>query len=380
MDKINLSLFASILITFISLFLAFFLMSVKTKHTLSNRLFAVFLILTAIDVSGVLFTVFEKTPSNFGMFRTLMTFLQMPTFYLYILSVSYSDFRLKPKHTIHIIPFVIANLIFLPRFYSVNLNSKITFLQNSRSMFEIQFNHIFIHIQIIIYIIAIFIFLRKTKKLYLENYTGESLKIYSWLFQFTLALSCFYSIALFKNIFKFSEYPNISEWLKIGLFLFQLFIICWYLFKALNNPDLFRKLDSKLKLIKDMVSKDKRADILLVDDTSKYHEDLMTLKKYMAEEKPFLNPSLTIQNISDHIDIPTRDLSVLINHKLNQHFYDFVNNYRIEEAKILLEDDTKSKLTILEILYDVGFNSKSSFNTAFKKQTGTTPTNYRKLL
>tara|TARA_R110002049_G_scaffold46851_4_gene135905 strand:- start:151 stop:1293 length:1143 start_codon:yes stop_codon:yes gene_type:complete len=380
MDKINLLLLASILTIFVSLFLAFFLITVKTKHKLSNRLFAVFLILTAIDVSGVLFTLFEKTPSNFGMFRNLMTFLQMPTFYLYVLSVSYSDFKLKRKHLIHIIPFIIANLLFFPRFYSVDLNSKISFLQNSRSMLEIQFNHIFIHVQIIIYIIAVFMILRKTKKLYIENHTGGGLKTYSWLFQFTLALSFFYAIALFKNIFKFSEHPNISEWLKIGLFLFQLFIICWYLFKALNNPDLFRNLDSKLKLVKQIVSKDKRANTLLVDDDKKYHEDLIKLKKYMAEEKPFLNPSLTIQNISDNIEIPIRDLSVLINHKLNQHFYDFVNNYRIEEAKIILEDNTKSKLTILEILYKVGFNSKSSFNTAFKKQTGTTPTNYRNTL
>ncbi|MFC0181885.1 helix-turn-helix domain-containing protein [Pseudarcicella hirudinis] len=100
----------------------------------------------------------------------------------------------------------------------------------------------------------------------------------------------------------------------------------------------------------------------------------------MIDEKPFLNPSLTIQDVSDGIGIPVRDLSVLINHKLEQHFYDFVNTYRIEKAMDLLKDVTKNKLTILEILYDVGFNSKSSFNTAFKKHTGNTPTAYRKNL
>lgn len=222
--------------------------------------------------------------------------------------------------------------------------------------------------------------LRKTKKLFLENYTGASIKTYDWLFQFTLALSFFYAIALLKNIFKFSEYPYISEWLKTGLFLFQLFIICWYLFKALNNPNLFRKIHSKLKLVREIVSEEKRENSLLIDNEKKYNEDLLKLKKYMDENKPFLNPLLTIQNISDDIEIPIRDLSLLINHKLNQHFYDFVNTYRIEEAMIILKNTTKNKLTILEILYDVGFNSKSSFNTAFKKQTGTTPTNFRKTL
>ena len=100
----------------------------------------------------------------------------------------------------------------------------------------------------------------------------------------------------------------------------------------------------------------------------------------MMKEKPFLSSSLTIQDISATIEIPVRDLSLLINHTLEQHFYDFVNAYRIESAMDILKDSTKSKLTILEILYEVGFNSKSSFNTAFKKHTGTTPTSYRKNL
>ena len=100
----------------------------------------------------------------------------------------------------------------------------------------------------------------------------------------------------------------------------------------------------------------------------------------MAEEKPFLNPSLTIQDVSVAIEIPVRDLSLLINHKLEQHFYDFVNTYRIENAMDILKVSTKSKVTILEILYEVGFNTKSSFNTAFKKHTGNTPTSYRKQL
>ncbi|MNY70445.1 Melibiose operon regulatory protein [compost metagenome] len=80
------------------------------------------------------------------------------------------------------------------------------------------------------------------------------------------------------------------------------------------------------------------------------------------------------------MNVPVRELSVLINHQLGQHFYDFVNTYRIENAKEILKDSSKSKVTILEILYEVGFNSKSSFNSAFRKHTGNTPTEYRKSL
>lgn len=377
MDKVNILITVAVITMFISLFLSLFLFTVKTEHKLSNRLFAFFLVLTAIDISGILFDFLIESPSNIGMFRNLFTFLQLPTFYLYVLSVCYSDFKLKPEHLIHIVPFLIANLILLPRFYSVNLASKFSFLENNSSMFEIQFNHIFIHFQIVFYIIAAFMILRKAKNIYLENYAGASMESLNWLFQFTLAISFFYSIALLKNIFKFSTYTNISEWLKIGLFLFELVIISWYLFKALNNPNLFRSIDSKLKLVSKIVLEEKQNDQLQEDE---YGKDLSKLKEYMVKEKPFLNASLTIQDISNDLEIPVRKLSLLINHKLNQHFYDFVNSYRIENAMHILKDSTKNKVTILEILYEVGFNSKSSFNTAFKKHTNTTPTSYRKTL
>ena len=167
-------------------------------------------------------------------------------------------------------------------------------------------------------------------------------------------------------------YPNISDGLKIGLLVFELFIIFWYLYKALNNPNLFRNIDSKLKLVSDIISEEKKIE------PETLNQDLLKLKKYMVDEKPFLDPALTIQDISNSLDIPVRELSVLINHQLGQHFYDFVNTYRIEKTMEILKDSSKSKVTVLEILYEVGFNSKSSFNTAFKKHTGNTPTAYRK--
>lgn len=379
MDKINLLVTVAIIAVFISLFLSFFLVTVKTKHKLSNRLFAFFLVLNVIDIiGGHLGGLFERS-LNASVFASLFFFLQLPTFYLYVLSVCYADFKLKPQHLVHAVSFLIANLILLPRFYMVDQAAKIKFLQDSSSRFEIQFNHILVHIQIVCYLIAAFMVLRKARKLYLENYAGGSMESLQWLFQFTVALSVFYFIALVKNIFKFTEYLDVSEWLKIGLLLFELIIVFWYLYKALNHPGLFRNIDSKLKLVKHIINEERYTEQLAVNK-KEYSEEILKLKKYMIEEKPYLNPSLTIQDISKDMEIPVRDLSILINHKLGQHFYDFVNAYRIADAMDILKDVTKSRVTVLEILYQVGFNSKSSFNTAFRKHTGNTPTYYRKLL
>lgn len=379
MNDINLLVITTSISLFISLFLAIFLLSVKTKQKTSNALFATFLIITAIDLSGPLLSLVVQNPSNLGMLRNTLAFLQIPIFYLYVLSVCYSDFKLKPKYLLHLLPFLLANVILLPRFYFVNVASKINLLQNRQNVIELQFSHILFHTQIVVYLIAVFMLLRKTKKIYLENYAGANIKSYKWLFQFTTALTILYLIALVKNIFKFSEYEYISEWVNSGLLIFQLFITCWYLLKALNNPSLFRNIDSKLKLVSDIILEDKVKEPLAGNE-KKQDETLSKLQQFMMAEKPYLNPSLTIQDISNTIQIPTRELSILINHHLNQHFYDFVNSYRIEQAMEILKDATKSKLTILEILYQVGFNSKSSFNTAFKKHTGYTPTDYRKIL
>ena len=378
MDKFDLLDTIALITILISLFLSFFLVAVKTEHKLSNRLFAFFLVLTAIDVSGNLGYLSDRSLGA-GVFTSSIVFLQLPTFYLYVLSVCYADFKLRPKHLLHSVAFLMANLVLLPRFYAVGTVAKIGFLQNSSNRPEVQFNHILIHIQVALYLVAAFMVLRKAKKLYLENYAGASIESLHWLFQFTSALSAFYFIALLKNVFKFTEYPAISEWLKTGLILFELIIIFWYLYKALNHPNLFRNIDSKLKLVQQLISEEKRSKPLVATE-HEYNEELLKLRQYMAEEKPFLNPALTIQEVARQIRIPVRDLSVLINHQLGQHFYDFVNAYRIEAAMDLLKDAARSKATVLEILYEVGFNSKSSFNTAFKKHTGQTPTDYRKNL
>jgi len=376
MVKTDLLFTASLTSIFIITVLSFFLLRVKTEHPISNRLFAAFLVLSGIDISLNPGYVLEISLTA-RIFLTSLFFLQLPVFYLYVLSVCYYDFKLKPRHLIHILPFLTANVIFLPRFYLVDMPSKIIFLQNIKSMPEVRINHILMQLQILCYLVAVFVILRKAKKIYLENFAGTSFKSLRWLYEFTIALSVFYFIALLKNVFKFTDYPGISEMLKIGLLLFELLIVGWYLFKALNNPGLFRHLDSKLKLVKDIALEEQNSREQPAG-AAEDHAEVARLKQYMVEKKPFLNPSLTIQDLSDGMEVPTRELSLLINHKLAQHFFDFINSYRIESAMEILDDAAKSKITILEILYSVGFNSKSSFNTAFKKHTGITPTEYRK--
>src|SRR5439155_27331821 len=88
---------------------------------------------------------------------------------------------------------------------------------------------------------------------------------------------------------------------------------------------------------------------------------------------------LSLPKLAAKLALPTHHLSQIINARLNQNFFDFINSYRVEEAKQMLLDPAKKHYSLLVISEEVGFNSKSAFNTAFKKQTSLTPSEFRKL-
>ena len=83
---------------------------------------------------------------------------------------------------------------------------------------------------------------------------------------------------------------------------------------------------------------------------------------------------LSLRGLSDHTKNSPNSLSQVINQPLNCNFFDFVNGFRIEAAKKQLILSTDKKIPVLEIAHAVGFNSKSTFNMAFKRHTGLTPT------
>ena len=98
----------------------------------------------------------------------------------------------------------------------------------------------------------------------------------------------------------------------------------------------------------------------------------------MQEEKPYLNPQLNVQDLAKQLGIPSRQLSEIVNQYFGQNFAEFVNSYRLSEAEKRFQEPQDPKETILEVMYAVGFNSKSSFNTLFKERTGLTPSAYKK--
>jgi len=105
---------------------------------------------------------------------------------------------------------------------------------------------------------------------------------------------------------------------------------------------------------------------------------LAELQTFMKIEIPYRNSDLSLAKLSSLTEIPQYLLSRIINGHLDQNFFDFINEYRIMEVCERLSQPDQHRYTILSLAMDAGFNSKSSFNTAFRKSTGLTPSQYKK--
>ena len=152
------------------------------------------------------------------------------------------------------------------------------------------------------------------------------------------------------------------------LLLIVAFLFYFISFKLLTN--------NKYILPKNEISKYKNSN-LNTKLIEQYKSDLISS---MEIEKLYLNGKLSIQDVSDKLNIPKQYISEVLNEHMNTNFQDFINEYRVEEFINRLKNDQNNQFTLFGIATEVGFNSKSSFNAIFKKFKGLTPTQFKKNL
>lgn len=107
-------------------------------------------------------------------------------------------------------------------------------------------------------------------------------------------------------------------------------------------------------------------------------EAVSNLRQLMETDQPYLSPNFSLSELAEKSGLSSHAVSQLLNAHIQQNFYEFTASYRVEAAKALLADPSNLSKSIEVIAEEVGYFSKSSFNTAFKKQTGTTPAKFRK--
>lgn len=113
---------------------------------------------------------------------------------------------------------------------------------------------------------------------------------------------------------------------------------------------------------------------LLTSDQIEHY--LAVVDEHFASEKPFLDPALSLRKLAEQIKIHPNQLSWLINENTGKNFNEFINHYRIEYFKRIVNDPDYKHLNLIGLAFEAGFNSKTVFNTYFKKETGITPKKY----
>lgn len=277
------------------------------------------------------------------------------------------SFRLQFKDLLHTIPMLLfaVLIIFCYNRFSGSLTKELLLHRTILTVSETNIVFILTQILIMCYIIFSLIKLNNHKKEIHTFYSSDDKINLKWL---RFIIYGFSGLWLLDTINYSVVLCMGSPTILINFIYPVIFMMAVYAaFQSWKFPNVFIQNDRKPKYEKYPVTEKQKDE---------YQERLL---KIMDEEKLYLIPDLTLKILSDRISIPVVYLSQILNVSIGQNFYDFINSYRIKEAQDYLKNSAVNKMTILEILYRVGFNSKTSFNTAFKKYTGMTPTEYKKI-
>jgi AraC-like DNA-binding protein len=363
------SIFTSIQLTLFAVFLFTYPKGVQIR----NKILSLFLISNALFIADFILSRFmvHLYFDYAYLFYIGMPFglLFGPMLYFYTKSLSYSNFIFNKSDFIHFIPFIVLIAYFIISFHIHSIDVKRELLISRK--FPVLIHNLIIsytfHLQVLFYMVLSLLVLKeyriKIKNIYSEinliNLSWLLIILISFIFMWLIDLSNFI-LAVFK--IRSIWLNNLLNLISLSInFIFANVII----FKGLRRPEVFSGIEEKIKY---------ESSSLTSQEKKQY---LNLLNNYMHSKKPYLNPTLNINELAEQLSIPSRYLSQVINENLNHNFFDFINYHRIKEAQKILMEPDKQK-TVLAVLYEVGFNSKSSFNTAFKKFTGMTPTEFKK--
>jgi AraC-like DNA-binding protein len=371
-----------VLIIFQTLFLSLFLFTQEKGKRTSNILLGCFFLSISLNLADVfLFKtgVYSSNPWLAG-WGSCLPLLFGPFIYLYTQSVLDKSLSITIKSWKHFLLFIVffcgTEFYYLiqPREIQERILSNV--LQHHIPG-SVSFVSAWIFIQFLSYVLASLRLISLYKKTASQYFSNRRQIDISWL---SSTVIFFLLIIVLTIINDLLAQTSFAKYYLVGfniIILAVLVFVIRVLLKALHKPYFFSFSDSEKEASPEQALTVQKSSLTESEKAEK-EKVIREVLNYMQNKKPYLEPELTLDQLASQLFIKPRALSQAINEILGQNFFDFINRYRIEEASRLLTNPKDKKITILEVLYEVGFNSKSSFNTLFKKYTGLTPTEFRK--
>ncbi|NER14371.1 helix-turn-helix domain-containing protein [Leptobacterium flavescens] len=298
-------------------------------------------------------------------------FLAGPLVYFYIRSITDSGWKFSSRELLHFLPFVV--FVWIIPLLSADSLSRGQVHYGMLSVFDYRkkvvtpFQYLYSTVFVLQFIhLAFYLFLNHRL---VRKYAGQIRDEYSnpdsnvrWLRWFNLIMvlilifaTVFLSLLFFSDIYR--RHLDYIYVLPMGVLIYSIgFYFSGLQWKKTSEGE-----------------KEKYAKSSLQQDTVNRH--IGQLKQLMVLEKPYLNNELRLKDLAVSVNLSPHHLSQLLNQHLHTSFFDFVNKYRVEEAKEIIE--SQPDLTMLQVAFDSGFNNKTSFVNAFRKYEKTTPSDFR---
>lgn len=323
--------------------------------------------------------------------------LDGPLLLVYVSSLTEEDRFKAWAYWGHFLPFFTVLLYAVFLFYDSSeaevlerFGDKLQSLQRSRSgnlRYDERFFILVVCLSLLYYGLASLSLVRKYRLRIKASFSYTEKITLDWLRMVVISWVLFFAMPLM--IFLINFY---TEWLPLYLtdlplvfgFLIMIFIPAYYAFRQLNNRTLSLEMNNQQILQEESQDSAKNLE---TNPSNSYKKSGLKeeqalayqnrLQSFMEQEKPYLNADLTLSILAEALKISPNHLSQVLNERLNRNFFDFVNEYRVEEVKKRLNSPEFKHYTLFAIAEDCGFKSKSSFNSIFKKFTEMTPSEYK---
>ena len=334
---------------------------VTKKHlSVSDKLLSAWLFLLAIDYGNIGITLFTFDyaiiPSSFFLFN--------PAFYLYARSLTDERFKLKWIQLLHLVPYVFFE--FCSHYNALSFDRDAFYVNDTYLWVRLLYAISFI-VSLLVYNTLSIIAVHK-HRINLKNEfsnINQNQKL-SWLLIIVVSYNVYVLTAIILGLFGF-YYKDFeaSRAFNYSAALVLTFILGFY---GIRQDEIYKRKVEKIE--SDQTQKRYKNSKLSTNRKEEIRTQILT---YFKEEVPYLNSELSIQFLSEELNIPKYQLTEVLNTIIGKNFFQFVNEYRVEAVKQKLSDTTNNKFSIEAIGYDCGFSSKSSFFSVFKNITGQTP-------
>ena len=367
-------------------FLALLLLR-KAGNLKANRILAILVIAYSLFIVDALFvrsSFFEKYP-HLAVILGELPLLFGPLHYFYAKFLINKRLNFSYKEWLQFVPFLVFK-VFSAQAFFMSASELLAFIRNMEEVGDPIFTVLgwVIAVLGLTYMVMTLFLIRKYTRRIKENYSTIDEINLNWLKNITFMALAVWMVVFLEEVLKVFNSNLLGENSQLIAMLTAVFVYALG-YMGLSKSEIFLQ-----RIIPEWEAADpeRGASDLKSQQSKKYQKSGLSIEnaqrivgnliQLMKTEKPYLDSDLTLFELAGSLNISPHNLSEAINTQLQQTFFDFVNQYRVDQVKKDLANPQKEHLTFLALALEAGFNSKSSFNVIFKKHAEMTPSEYRK--